>query len=341
MTKYERENLGNGISIPCMHMDLTGAADSPARKELGEEIHGIVGEQGALLLRDTGLEAIHGFSEFLSSIGYNQLSYVGGTSPRTDKGKGVYTATDIPGDVTIVIHQEMSYLDSIPDYISFFCEVPPETGQKTNLIADMRRFTERLPVEFKQRYQGKRGRLRRKLPTTGKNTGFYRDHKCWQESLGTDDRDEAVATAEQRGWEVSWTDDDFLVITQEPARFFRTHPIHGEIWCNQAMLFQPETSRLIAERDGRTQQVEWLESAMVDAPDSLDRVIMEDGSAVPREDCRIWFEMAVAEGTPYALERGDIIVLDNMLMAHGRSTFTGPRKIFTSLGDRMASSQLG
>ena len=178
MTKYEYENLGNGISIPCAHMDLTGSVDSPARKELTEEIYGIVDRQGALLLRDTGLETTRGFSEFLFSIGYHHHSYVGGTSPRTDQGRGVYTATDIPADVTIPIHQEMSYLDSVPDYVTFFCEDPPENGQKTNLIGDMRKFTDSLPVDFKKRYKGKRARLRRMLPPTGKDTGFFRAQKC-------------------------------------------------------------------------------------------------------------------------------------------------------------------
>ena len=78
---------------------------------------------------------------------------------------------------------------------------------------------------------------------------------------------------------------------------------------------------------------------MANAPDSVDRMIMEDGSAVPPEDSRIWFETAVEAATPYALRWGDVIVLDNVLMAHGRSQFTGPRRIFTALGDRVASPQ--
>ena len=339
MMKYEYENLGNGISVPCLHTDLTGSVDSLARKELTEEIYGILDREGALLMRDTGLETTSGFSEFLSSIGYHHHSYVGGASPRTDQGRGVYTATDIPADVNILIHQEMAYLDSVPDYVSLFCEDPPENGQKTNLIGDMRKFTDSLPVELKKRYKGKRARLRRMLPPTGKNTGFFRAKRCWQETLGTDDREEAVAAAEQKGWELSWTDDDFLVITQEPARFFRTHPIHGEIWCTQALVYQSVTGRLSAERDGRTADLEQLDSALANAPDSVDQMIMEDGSAVPPEDSRIWFEIAVAAETRYALGRGDIIVLDNLLMAHGRSQFTGPRRISAALGDRVASRQ--
>ena len=338
MMKHEYENLGNGISIPCSRIDLTGSVDSPPRKELKEEIYGIIDSQGALLLRDTGIETTSGFAEFLSSIGYHHHSYVGGTSPRTDQGRGVYTATDIPADVTIPIHQEMSYLDSVPDYISFFCEDPPENGQKTNLIGDMRKFTDSLPAEFKNRYKGKRACLRRTLPPSGKNTGFFRAQKCWQESFGTEDHEEVAAIAGKKGWELSWTDDDFLVVTQEPARFFRTHPIHGEIWCTQALLFQPASRRFSAARDGRAADLERLDSALANAPDSVDRMIMEDGSAIPPEDSRIGFEIAVAAATPYVLGRGDIIVLDNLLMAHGRTRFTGPRRIFTALGDREAGS---
>ena len=174
MTKYEYENLGNEISVPCLHMDLTGSVDSPAREELTEEIYGIIDREGALLMRDTGLETTSGFSESLSSIGHHHHSYVGGTSPRTNQGWGVYTATGVPADVTIPIHQEMAYLDSVPDYVSFFCEDPPGNGQKTNLIGEMRKFTDSLPVELKKRYQGKRVRLRRMLPPTGKNTDFFR-----------------------------------------------------------------------------------------------------------------------------------------------------------------------
>ncbi len=335
--KYEYKQLGNGISVPCLHMDLTGSLDSLTRKELKKKIYGVIDQQGALLVQDTGLKSIREYSEFLSSVGYRNHSYLGGSSPRTDQGGSVYTATEIPADITIPIHQEMSYLNSMPDYISFFCEDPPQNDQKTNLIGDMRKFTDRLPVELKNRYKGKRSSLRRMLPPTGKNTGFYRAKKSWQETLGTNNREKALAIAGQKGWKLSWTDNDFLEIIQEPVPFFRTHPIHGEIWCTQALSYQPMTRRLTAKKDGRTEDLQLLDSALDNAPETIDQMIMENGSSVPPKDSRIWFEISLEIQTPYALRQGDIIILDNILMAHGRSQFTGPRRIFTALGDRRSA----
>ena len=94
------------------------------------------------------------------------------------------------------------------------------------------------------------------------------------------------------------------------------------------------TRFLIAERDGRAEDARRTRIAMANAPDSIDAMIMDDGSRVPPEDAATWFEICTAAATPYAMARGDLIILDNMLMAHGRSTFTGTRTIYTALGDR-------
>ena len=53
--KYEYKQLGNGISVPCLHMDLTGSLDSLARKELKKEIYRGIDQQRALLMQDTGM----------------------------------------------------------------------------------------------------------------------------------------------------------------------------------------------------------------------------------------------------------------------------------------------
>ena len=73
---------------------------------------------------------------------------------------------------------------------------------------------------------------------------------------------------------------------------------------------------------------------MKEAPDTLDAMIMEDGSRVPAEDTAAWFALCESLETSYALGRGEMIILDNMLMAHGRSMYSGTRTVYTALGDR-------
>ena len=330
--RYEREQLGDGFSVPCARLRVAGNGARPAVPGLAAEMFRLVDTEGALLVRDTGLSGPHEFAAFLQAIDFHPHSYVGGTTPRTEYAAGVYSATDLPPDRCILLHQEMAYLDEVPDYVAFYCQEPAEDGQKTNLIGDMRTFTEGLPESFTRRFRGKRARLRRRLPPAREGNGAYTDKKSWQESLGTADRREAEQVARQRGWELAWTDDEGLEITQEPARFFRSHPIHGELWCTQALTFQPESLRLAAERDGRQADAERLAHTIA---------IMEDGTSITVEECRAWFRMVCDLETPYALERGDVIILDNMLTAHGRSTFTGSRRLFAALGDRPGTAAAG
>ena len=68
------------------------------------------------------------------------------------------------------------------------------------------------------------------------------------------------------------------------------------------------------------------------------RELTKDGTKVSVEECRTWFKMVCDLETPYALGRGEVIILDNMLTAHGRSTFTGSRRLFAALGDRAGAA---
>ena len=160
---YRLEDLGKGVMVPCIDLDLTGSPDAPARRELAASIYEVVDREGGLLIRRTGIEDTGQYGAFLASIDFHHHSYVGGTTPRSERGNGVYTATELPPAVTLHSHQEMSYLDSVPDYVSFYCERPPDHGQKTNLFVDMRAFDAHLPEAFKERYRGRRARLQRTL----------------------------------------------------------------------------------------------------------------------------------------------------------------------------------
>ena len=39
-------------------------------------------------------------------------------------------------------------------------------------------------------------------------------------------------------------------------------------------------------------------------------------------------------------QEGDILMLDNMLSAHGRNPYTGPRKILVTMGEMFAAEDL-
>ena len=61
---YEYEELGNGVSVPCVHTDLTGSKAPGAARELKDRIFEIVDREGALLFRDAGIDGPVRYAEF-------------------------------------------------------------------------------------------------------------------------------------------------------------------------------------------------------------------------------------------------------------------------------------
>jgi hypothetical protein len=102
------------------------------------------------------------------------------------------------------------------------------------------------------------------------------------------------------------------------------HPQTGEeVWFNQADGFHPsaldEQSRqellaLYGSEDRFRLNVSFGDGSPID-PEALAAV-----RAVVREESR-----------PHAWRKGDVLVLDNMLSAHGRRPFTGARRIVTAI----------
>jgi alpha-ketoglutarate-dependent taurine dioxygenase len=98
------------------------------------------------------------------------------------------------------------------------------------------------------------------------------------------------------------------------------HPVTGEeIWFNQADGFHP------SGLDAQT----YAELIAICGSEEAFRLNVSygDGSPIEREALHQVREIIRRETIPHGWRKGDILVLDNMLAAHGRMPFSGPRKI--------------
>lgn len=106
-----------------------------------------------------------------------------------------------------------------------------------------------------------------------------------------------------------------------------THPRTGEaVFFNQLALHHPSCL------DPDTRQS--LEALYGEA--GLPRnVYWGDGSVIPDEVVTEVREVMDREALVFTWQEGDVLVTDNMLVAHARRPFVGPRKIVVALGDMM------
>ena len=284
-------------------------------------------KKGALLLR--GFEAIQTAKEFeaiVSKISPGFMQYEGGTTPRTKVQNNVYTSTELPRFIPIELHQEMSYQSNFPDKIVFFCEVPPFSQGETP-IADMREVYQAIPEELKKRWMEKGLRMRRRLPF--KESKFALN--TWPSVFQTNSREKVEELAEQFGWEIKWKP-SYLEVEGELLPVVREHPFTKEkVWFNQAHLLHNSLYFYIAKQyiEPRIWAFAFLKPIL--GNQFFYHHIHGDKTEISDKDLRIIRQIIRDKSIKFTWQKSDILLLDNILMAHGRSPFKGKRRILASL----------
>lgn len=293
----------------------------------------ILDQDGALLLRGfRNIDSAEHFDRILSVVAPQLMDYVGGTSPRKVVHGKIMTATELPSSYSIPLHQEMSYTNNSPDRVAFFCLIPSLDGGHTN-VGDMRKITQCIDSDVRERFIEKKGvQLRRTLPSidaVDKKPGVP---KPWTEVFNTTDRAEVQRVSEQRGWNVLWLKDDSVQLWQEIRAVTKVHERTGdEVWFNQVHIFSPAASLKWARQDKRDEQVARLEEARREHPEMLDQVFHGDGTVVDDDDALHVYDAFDHSAIPVCWQRGDILFLDNVLTAHGRTAFRGNRMVLAAL----------
>lgn len=245
------------------------------------------------------------------------FGYAGGDSPRSRLSERVYTSTEFPPDYRISFHNELSYAARWPEYVLFACAVPPAEGGETPIL-DSRRLLAALDPAIVEEFD-RRGVTYIRNLHGGDGTG-----RSWQQTFETGDRDVVERICADAGARVRWNADGSVQLRQtRPALL--THPVTGErVWFNQADQFHPSTypARLYAS----------MIALYGDDPETLPSyATFGDGTSISRDMLDAIRTTSDALAVAFAWERGDALLLDNVLSAHGRSAFRGERRILVTL----------
>jgi alpha-ketoglutarate-dependent taurine dioxygenase len=269
---------------------------------------------GAVLFRGFQLARQSVFERLLSFFCSEVIAGYGDLPPEEGSDR-VYRSTPYPANSAILFHNESSHMSSWPTRQFFGCVTAAPVGGETPLV-DSRRIYQQLPAQVRERFS-ELGLLyvRRFIP------GF---DVPWQTFFKTQAPAEVESSCQRRGWRCEWSAGGILTVSQ-PSQALAQNPVTGE-WSffNQIMLHHPHY--LPAEA------LEALETLL--PPGNLPRnVSYGDGSPIETNVLNMIHELHQADSTSFRWREGDVLMLDNMSIAHGRAPFSGSRKIIVGMGD--------
>lgn len=271
-------------------------------------------QHGGVLFRGFGLKAGQAFADFLEATGVPLMHYVEGATPRRKLGDKLYTSTEFPADQRIALHNELNYVTTWPMKIWFFCETPAAEGGETP-IADVRRVFRRLRPETLAPFLEKGWMLMRNF-----GDGFG---PSWKNSYRVEDREGLEAYLRQADVTWEWKDES-RVRTRQVRPAVALHPKTREmLWFNHVAFWHVSSlepklrAELLAEfgEDGLPYNT-----------------FYGDGTPIPEAAVAELRDAYDAETVSFPWQEGDVLMLDNMLVAHGRSSYAGDRLILTSMG---------
>jgi alpha-ketoglutarate-dependent taurine dioxygenase len=276
---------------------------------------------GGILFRGFGVRSAEVFGQFMVSMYTELVAEHERSSPRSQVSGSVFTSTDHPADQSIFLHNEMSYSHRWPTRIAFCCLTAPAEGGATPIASTrevlrlidpaIRDLLVRRRVQYVRNYGGGFG-----LP--------------WQTSFQTDDRAEVEAYCRASGLTPEWVGADRLR-TRRVADPLARHPVTGEeVWFNHATFFHV-SSLEPALRAALTAEL---------APEELPtHTFYGDGSPIEPEVVDALRDAYHRSTVVFPWQEGDVLVLDNMLAAHGRAPFQGERKVVVSMARPMTEEQ--
>jgi alpha-ketoglutarate-dependent taurine dioxygenase len=271
-------------------------------------------EHGAILFRGFGIDSPDAFESFVESLSLpdSWAPYREEAVMRIPVGRNTFTSSEYHPSGTIFPHNEKSQCQAWPLRLFFTCQQPAESGGATPLT-DTRAVTRALDDDVKAEFRAKGILYERNF---GENFGV-----ALQAAFGSQSRDDVERYCRENDIRYEWRGAEKLNIRyQRPA--FARHPHTGEeLFFNLATFYHPST----LERRFRL--------AMRGVPeDELPfNSFFGDGSPIPGEildRCRAAYTGAT---TRFDWEAGDVAMLDNMLVAHGREPFRGPRQVWIAM----------
>jgi len=278
-------------------------------------------KHGAILFRGFAVNTPSAFARLTRSVAPGLLDCLDDNGPRTKITSGIYTSTEYPPEYQLSMHSEYAYSHKYPARLFFCCVVEPGKGGATP-VADNRQILNRLDPEVVDEFTRKKIKYVRNLHGGGNGFGL-----SWQEAFQTSDKSAVEKYCREMLIDYEWKADGGLKLENTFVCSI-THPRTGEqVWFNQAPQFHPSDyptdifQSLCESYRGREHELPQTSFFGDDTP--------IDVSALKHIR-----ETMFKQATVFPWREGDVMMIDNILVCHGRMPFSGQRKILLAMTDK-------
>lgn len=309
--------LAAGKTFPLMiEPTMKGVNLASWAKHNREYIHGELDKHGAILFRNFMIDAPEKFEEVARTIAIDgELFDEYGDLPRDNPGSKVYHSTPYPADKSILFHNESSHMHRWPMKIFFYCVKPADGGGATPILDCRQSYREIDPTIIKRMAEKKLMYVRNFIDGLDVS---------WQQFFGTSNRKSVEDYCQRAGIEFQWKGANGLTTNQTSPAVSR-HPHTGEmVFFNQIQLHHISC----LDPDIKASML-----SMFREEDLPRNVYYGDGT--PIEDSVVDEISGVYDrlATRFQWQKGDVIMLDNMMASHARDPFEGTRKILVAMAE--------
>lgn len=265
---------------------------------------------GFILFKNFKVKNLEDFNSAVKSIHKKIVGYEEASTPRSKvKGK-IYTSTQISAEREIPLHNEMSYASKFPKHLWFYSDTVAKKGGYTT-IANSKKIYDSINKKIVKEFEEKKVLYIRKF-----GLGF---DLSWQTTFNTNSKSKVNNYCKINNIKFKWLPGKKLITFKKNNFSIYNNKIKSRVWFNQAHLFHK------SNYDKKTLSL-------------MKKVYGEDfyprdakfGNNTEIPNSYMSSIRKVLKTNTYNIKwgKGDVALIDNLLVAHGRSKYIGERKVY-------------
>lgn len=268
---------------------------------------------GAILFRGFPLLTAEDFDQFISAFHLPNFTYSESLSNavRTNRTEKVFTANEAPASVSIFLHHEMAQTPVYPSKLFFFCEQAADSGGATplcrsDILLDKLEGADPKFVALCERLGVRYSNTMPELDDAESGQG-----RSWHSTLSAESEAAAESKLKELGYEWEWLGNGNLKVTSPVLPAVKVFADGRKVFFNQ----------LIAAFRG------WKDSRN----EKSRAITFGDGSEISQESMATAIALSDELSFDVPWQTGDVALVDNYLVMHGRRPFEGQRRVLASL----------